>query len=164
MADRVTGVVQNGSLPFYSGVILLTATLAPGIALLTSAAWGGWPVMVDAPAHLPIAGLIVGAALGAAVVRRRLAAVVFLGVVGYGMTDLFVIEGAPDLALTQVTVETLSTVLFVLVLRVSRPDSDRREPWDAPSASSSRRGWDAWSSRLRCSPPATAPHLRCRRR
>src|SRR5690606_19138378 len=30
---------------------------------------------------------------------------------------LFVIEGAPDLALTQVTIETLSTVLFVLVLR-----------------------------------------------
>ena len=66
---------------------------------------------------MPIAALIVGAALGAAVVRRRLAAVVFLGVVGYGMTGLFVIEGAPDLALTQVTVETLSTVLFVLVLR-----------------------------------------------
>ena len=108
-------------MPFYSGVILLTATLAPGIALLTSAAWGGWPEMVDAPAHVPIAALIVGAALGAAVVRHRLAAVVFLGVVGYGMTGLFVIEGAPDLALTQVTVETLSTVLFVLVLRVLPP-------------------------------------------
>jgi multicomponent Na+:H+ antiporter subunit A len=55
-------------------------------------------------------------------VRRRLAAVVFLSVVGYGMTGLFVIEGAPDLALTQVTVETLSTVLFVLVLRRLPPE------------------------------------------
>ena len=29
-ADRVTGVVQNGSLPVYSGVVLLTATVVPG--------------------------------------------------------------------------------------------------------------------------------------
>ena len=41
----------------------------------------------------------------------------FLGVVGYGMAALFVVQGAPDLALTQVAIETLSTVLFVLVLR-----------------------------------------------
>ncbi|HTH04676.1 MAG TPA: hydrogen gas-evolving membrane-bound hydrogenase subunit E, partial [Ilumatobacteraceae bacterium] len=41
----------------------------------------------------------------------------FLGVVGYSMAGLFVIEGAPDLALTQVAIESLTTVLFVLVLR-----------------------------------------------
>jgi multicomponent Na+:H+ antiporter subunit A len=33
------------------------------------------------------------------------------------MAGLFVLSGAPDLALTQVTVETLATVVFVLVLR-----------------------------------------------
>jgi multicomponent Na+:H+ antiporter subunit A len=33
------------------------------------------------------------------------------------MAGLFVVSGAPDLALTQVSVETLSTVVFVLVLR-----------------------------------------------
>jgi multicomponent Na+:H+ antiporter subunit A len=33
------------------------------------------------------------------------------------MAGLFVVQGAPDLALTQVAIETLSTVLFVLVLR-----------------------------------------------
>jgi multicomponent Na+:H+ antiporter subunit A len=33
------------------------------------------------------------------------------------MAALFVVQGAPDLALTQVAIETLSTVLFVLVLR-----------------------------------------------
>jgi multicomponent Na+:H+ antiporter subunit A len=51
------------------------------------------------------------------VVRRRFAAAVFLGVAGYAMAGLFVLSGAPDLALTQVAVETLSTVVFVLVLR-----------------------------------------------
>ncbi len=40
-----------------------------------------------------------------------------LGGVGYAMAGLYVARGAPDLALTQFSIETLSTVLFVLVLR-----------------------------------------------
>jgi multicomponent Na+:H+ antiporter subunit A len=40
-----------------------------------------------------------------------------LGAVGYAMAGLYVARGAPDLALTQFSIETLSTVLFVLVLR-----------------------------------------------
>jgi multicomponent Na+:H+ antiporter subunit A len=116
-ADRVTGVVQSGSLPVYIGVILLTVTVLPGIALARSHAWAGWPDVLDTPAHIPIVILMAGGAIGAAVARRRLAAVLLLSLVGYGMAGLFVVEGAPDLALTQVTVETLSTVMFVLVLR-----------------------------------------------
>ena len=49
--------------------------------------------------------------------RRRFSAALFLGAVGYAMAALFVVQGAPDLALTQVAIETLTTVLFVLVLR-----------------------------------------------
>jgi multicomponent Na+:H+ antiporter subunit A len=56
-------------------------------------------------------------ALAAAIVRRRFAGALFLGMVGYSMAALFVAQGAPDLALTQIAIETLSTVLFVLVLR-----------------------------------------------
>jgi multicomponent Na+:H+ antiporter subunit A len=55
--------------------------------------------------------------MAAATVRRRFSAALFLGTTGYAMAALFVVQGAPDLALTQVAIETLSTVLFVLVLR-----------------------------------------------
>ena len=65
----------------------------------------------------PVAIALVVAALGAAIVRERFSAAVFLGVCGYAMAGLFVLSGAPDLALTQAAVETLSTVVFVLVLR-----------------------------------------------
>ena len=62
--------------------------------------------------------VVVGtAAVGAAASRRRFSAALFLGAAGYAMAGLFVVQGAPDLALTQVAMETLSTVLFVLVLR-----------------------------------------------
>jgi multicomponent Na+:H+ antiporter subunit A len=61
--------------------------------------------------------MIVAAAVAASVVKRRFAAVVLLGAVGYGMGAVFIVQGAPDLALTQFAVETLSVVVFMLVLR-----------------------------------------------
>ena len=117
VADRSTGVVQNGSLPVYAGVILFTAAALPGITLLREATWPGWPDPVGGAAMVPVLAVILGGAIAAATFRRRLSAVLFLGVVGYGMAGLFLVQGAPDLALTQVAIETLSTVLFVLVFR-----------------------------------------------
>ena len=62
----------------------------------------------------------------AAASRRRFTAVLFLSTVGYAMAALFVVQGAPDLALTQAAIETLSTVLFVLVLRKLPDRFERR--------------------------------------
>lgn len=116
-ATRITGVIQNGSLPIYAGTVLLTAAVVPGIVLLTQTQWPGWPDAVGSWAQLPIVLALLGAAVAAAAVRRRFSAALFLGTAGYSMAGLFVVQGAPDLALTQVAIETLSTVLFVLVLR-----------------------------------------------
>jgi multicomponent Na+:H+ antiporter subunit A len=117
VAGELTGRIQSGSLPFYSGVILGTAAVVPGVVLLTSTSWPGWPEATTSPAEIPVVAVLIGAAFGAAVVRRRFSAALFLGVVGYSMAGLFVVHGAPDLALTQAAIETLSTVVFVLVLR-----------------------------------------------
>jgi multicomponent Na+:H+ antiporter subunit A len=116
-ADRVTGVVQNGSMPVYLGVILTTAAVLPASALVASWAWDGWPHAVDSWVQVPIVALLVTVSLGAAVIRHRLSAALLLGVAGYAMAALFVVQGAPDLALTQAAIETLGTVLFVLALR-----------------------------------------------
>jgi multicomponent Na+:H+ antiporter subunit A len=62
-----------------------------------------------------LAALLV-AAIGAVVhSRTKLAAVAGLGVVGYGIALVFVFFGAPDLAMTQFVIETLTVILFVLV-------------------------------------------------
>jgi multicomponent Na+:H+ antiporter subunit A len=62
-----------------------------------------------------VAAMIVAAGLCAST-ESRLAAVVTLGVVGVGVALLFMILGGPDLAMTQLAIETLSVVLFVFVL------------------------------------------------
>jgi multicomponent Na+:H+ antiporter subunit A len=126
-ADRVTAVVQSGSLPTYAAVILTTAAVLPAGALLAGGADIDLPSLVE-PAHLPLAIAVVGAALASAIVRRRFAAVLFLGVAGYAMAGLFMVWGAPDLALTQVVFETLSTVLFMLALRHLPDRFTRRAP------------------------------------
>jgi multicomponent Na+:H+ antiporter subunit A len=130
VSTRVTGFVQNGSLPVYAGVILGTAAVLSAGALLATWDWAGWPAFGDL-GEAPVAMVLLMAALGAAVIRRRFAAALFLGAAGYAMAGIFVLSGAPDLALTQVTVETLATVVFVLVLRrlperFERQSSSRR--------------------------------------
>jgi multicomponent Na+:H+ antiporter subunit A len=44
-----------------------------------------------------------------------MAAVLSLGAVGYGVAVMYALLGAPDLAMTQFAVETLTVVIFVLV-------------------------------------------------
>jgi multicomponent Na+:H+ antiporter subunit A len=116
-ADRLTGVVQSGSLPVYLSVVLLTVVALPVVPLLTDGGGIDWPDLVDSPLQIILAIVMVVAAFSVAVTRRRFAAVLLLGAVGYGMVGLFLVQGAPDLALTQVLIETLSVVAFVLVLR-----------------------------------------------
>ncbi len=117
VARRTTGVVQNGSLPVYVGVILLTAVAFAAGGLVTGDVWPGAPPLADTPAQAGVAALVISAAFAAATLRRRFAAVVVLGAVGYGMALIFVVQGAPDLALTQFAIETLFIVVFMLVLR-----------------------------------------------
>ena len=115
IARRVTRVVQNGSLPAYLLVILATVVIVPVVPMLGEL--DRLPRWIENPLHVPIAAVILGSALGATLVRRRMAAVVMLGAVGFSMAALYEVQGAPDLALTQFAIETLGTVLFVLVLR-----------------------------------------------
>lgn len=116
-ALAVTGRLQAGSLPGYLGTILLAVVLLPGTATVLA---GGWPAdqpLLHAAAQLPLALAVVVAALAVVRARRRFTAVLLVGVIGYGVGGLFVVDGAPDLALAQFLVETLSLVVFVLVLR-----------------------------------------------
>ena len=131
-ADRLTGVVQNGSLPVYLGVILLTAIVVPASSLVRGLDVPEGAVFAETWLQAFTAAGVMIAAVLVASATRRFAGVLFLGAVGYGVAVLFVIHGAPDLALTQVLIETLSLVVYVLVLRHLPERFDRvRHPLSA---------------------------------
>lgn len=116
-AVEVTGLTQRGSVAIYLSVILSVLVLLPGAALLGAADGPHEVVLWDDAAQLVVAVVITVAAVLTVRSRRRLKAVLLLGVTGYGTATLFLLHGAPDLALTQVLVETVSLVVFVLVMR-----------------------------------------------
>lgn len=61
--------------------------------------------------------LIIGiASVTIAFLRSRIFVIILLGVVGYGISAIFFIYGAPDLAMTQFAIETLTVIIFVLVI------------------------------------------------
>lgn len=45
-----------------------------------------------------------------------IAAVISVGVVGYSLAIIFVLYSAPDLALTQILIETVTLILFVIII------------------------------------------------
>nr|WP_205808850.1 Na+/H+ antiporter subunit A [Micromonospora sp. HNM0581] len=116
-AVGITSVTQRGSLPQYLGLILIVLAAVPGGSLLLVRPWAQPLDLWAAPAQPVVLLVVCVAALLAVGARRRLTAMLLVGVTGYGTAMLFVLFGAPDLALTQFLVETMTIAIFVLVLR-----------------------------------------------
>ncbi|MGC5614888.1 Na+/H+ antiporter subunit A [Georgenia sp. Z1491] len=117
-AADVTALTQRGSLPAYLSTIFVVVAAGALSALVLVP--GGAPADVrvaDSALQAAVALLVCVSAVLAARARRRLKAVLLLGVAGYGVALLFVLHGAPDLALTQTVVETVTLVVLILVLR-----------------------------------------------
>ncbi|BCW50183.1 monovalent cation/H+ antiporter subunit A [Arthrobacter sp. StoSoilB13] len=120
IAVWVTGRTQRGSLYFYLTVILTVAFAVPLAALLLNnkpLPDGVYLIDPNSPLQL-IAGVgIVVGALAAVRANKRFLAVLMVSVTGYGIALMFALQGAPDLALTQMLVETIVLVAFVLAMR-----------------------------------------------
>ncbi|WP_431308769.1 hydrogen gas-evolving membrane-bound hydrogenase subunit E [Homoserinibacter gongjuensis] len=97
--------------------MFIVLVAAEGTALLASPDWrvrlDGW----QDPVQLVVAPIMILAGVLAVRARKRYTAVVLVSVTGIGMVTLFAFSGAPDLALTQILVETVTLVAFTLVLR-----------------------------------------------
>lgn len=112
-----TTLTQRGSLPVYVGTIFIVLVAAEATALIA-----GGPARAELSAwHTPIqvvvAPVMIAAGVLAVRARKRYTGVVLVSVTGLGMVVLFATSGAPDLALTQILVETVTLVSFALVLR-----------------------------------------------
>jgi multicomponent Na+:H+ antiporter subunit A len=112
-----TSFTQRGSLPVYVGTIFVVFVAAETTALIASDELRAQLDAFQTPMQLVAAPIMIAAALVAIRARKRYTGVVLVSVTGLGMVLLFATSGAPDLALTQVLVETVTLVAFALVLR-----------------------------------------------
>ena len=111
------GLIQNGSLHRYFFIVAGTFVLAVGYSYLGHGpefpaisvpilAWRQWILLA----------VIVAAVLTVILTRIILLAICALGVIGAGLAMIFLSYGAPDLALTQLLVETLTVVIVSMIL------------------------------------------------
>ncbi|MFC4869900.1 hydrogen gas-evolving membrane-bound hydrogenase subunit E [Streptomonospora arabica] len=125
VALSVTRRTQSGSLPVYLGIILAVLLVLPGARLAAGLVTGEIAIpgteeglrIWDSPLELLVTVVIVITSVATVREHRRFPALILLSVLGFGIAGLFVLHGAPDLALTLVLVETLTTIILVFVLR-----------------------------------------------
>jgi multicomponent Na+:H+ antiporter subunit A len=132
-----TRLLQSGYLRYYMLIIVITTFGLAGYTLFSRVEVADllrWPRDVRFY-ELVLPGIILAATLVAVRSRSRLVAVAALGAVGYAVALLYVLFSAPDLAMTQFAIETLTVILFVLVLyrlpRFARLTSQRQRSRDA---------------------------------
>jgi multicomponent Na+:H+ antiporter subunit A len=123
-----TRLVQSGELRVYLRLTFATFLAALGGTMLASGI--GLPAValpqLLAKEWAVIVLIVAGTAL-VVLTRSRVAAIAGLGVVGIGVALVFIIYGAPDVAITQLLVETLVVVLVaVVLLRMPRLYSEGR--------------------------------------
>ncbi len=112
-----TRLLQSGDMRTYIYTIFATLLLAVGGTLLITGAFAGVP---DVPwgelqaKHVAVVLLIIAGAAVTTVTNSRVAGITGLGAVGVGVALIFIIFAAPDVAITQLLVETLVVVMFAV--------------------------------------------------
>lgn len=106
------GLLRTYALWFLGGASLMTLA-AYAAATVTVPSFGGFAVTI------PIAIVLVVAIVGAAAVTdapSHVAGVLTLSILGFMVAIFYILADAPDLALTQLVIETLVLLIFLLVL------------------------------------------------
>jgi multicomponent Na+:H+ antiporter subunit A len=117
LARWQTGVLQSGKLRNYLLIILgaVGALLVWKLRDLPVMSLDG--LVTPVPLYfIAFMLLMMGSTIMVLTTRSKGAALLGLGIVGFGISLLFLYFGAPDLAITQIVVETLSLVLLFLIL------------------------------------------------
>ncbi len=116
VSQAITKYYMTGSLKTYMSLILGTTLIVSFVFMFIS---DGFAMNTNQLAdisfiEIAVVMVMIAAAIGTIYMNHNVAAVLVLGVVGFGVAILFVIYRAPDIALTQLVIETVSVALFLL--------------------------------------------------
>jgi multicomponent K+:H+ antiporter subunit A len=122
-----TDALHNGAMTRYAAVFALT------VGLCGAAAWAGGTPAAPVRDFLPagfvptVAWLLVLAATGGMILfhRNRLVALILMGINGLIVSIAFAYFSAPDLALTQASVEVVTIILLLLALNFLPKETPR---------------------------------------
>ena len=133
----LTAQLENCSLQRYMGLLVGSAVTVGIFAALQHGSINFSTTLPGMPfngvAVLATIGLSLAALASVILHRNRLSALVMLGVAGLFVSVIFVCFSAPDLALTQLSVELVTIILLLLALHFlpqeTAPDSSQGRRW-----------------------------------
>lgn len=128
VSNLLTKILQHGYLRWYLVVIMLAAVVLTG-SLMINPSLLQWPEQwTDVRFYeAGLAALSIIAAIATVRAKSRLGAVAAMGVVGYSIALTYLMFGAPDLAMTQFLIESITVVLFVFAF-YHLPSFDLKSP------------------------------------
>ncbi|MGM0558516.1 MAG: monovalent cation/H+ antiporter subunit A [Myxococcota bacterium] len=120
VASGIHDAIDNGSLQRYLAFVVGFAVLAGFLAYYELGWQPGSRGQAAAPlmAVIPWGMMIIGSVMTVYFHRKRLAALVFVGIVGLITSLSFIYFSGPDLGLTQLSVEVVTILLMLLTLYV----------------------------------------------
>src|SRR5699024_2578574 len=130
LATNRTSNYMTGYLRHYFEYVFITFTLLVGFIFFKLNAFS-FNLAGDKPIGIfewILAITIIIAGLSMIITSSRLTAIVINGYIGFTIALFFVLFRAPDLALTQVVIETVTTALFLLALYFLPRWEEKRAP------------------------------------
>jgi len=134
-ANRITKFYMTGFLRHYISYIFVFFTVILGSYFIHLRAFK-FSLLDDQPMTIflwMMTASIIVAGVTILFVSSRLAAILINGYIGFAIAILFVLFRAPDLALTQLVVETVTTALFLLCFAFlpewKKENSPKKTPW-----------------------------------
>jgi len=117
IAKKNTQLIQHGYHRFYLMVLFLMVALLGWFQLINIRFWEfEWTIEEVSILTIGVTVIILVSAIFTILSRSRMAAIISMGVTGYGIALIYMTFSAIDLAITQILVETLTVVIFVLVI------------------------------------------------
>lgn len=116
-ALKIAGIMQHGKLRYYMRTTVIGTCVLVALSFMINGYTTYAPDFETLYLHeILVFLIIISASLMATVVKSRLATIACLGIIGFMIAIIYVMYSAPDLAMTQILVETLTVVLFALVI------------------------------------------------
>ncbi|MEW9856765.1 monovalent cation/H+ antiporter subunit A [Novosphingobium sp. M1R2S20] len=153
-ARSLSGVIHNGSLQRQLGLLFLVAIALGFEAIRLGGYATGGRETIPAPASAVAAWILLLAGIVAVVKaqRQRYLTLIYISIIGLVVSLAFIYLSAPDLALTQISVEVMTILLLLLALNMlpktpRRLSSTPRRVRDGllGLAGGGATGWAAWA-------------------
>ncbi len=117
-SKRNTRVIQHGYHRYYLLTIIVVTALLLWFQVFVTRGWELPTKLSFNPFYISgLIGIIMISTIFSAINKSRIATIIAMGVAGYGISLIFLYYSAIDLAITQIIVETLTVVMFVIVLQ-----------------------------------------------